>query len=53
MNTGCWRKNHSGGQKERELTEVVRKDGIWMKLAQDRVQWRALLLEFRVILSES
>jgi hypothetical protein len=27
-----------------DLREIDRVDGRWMKLAQDRVQWRALVL---------
>jgi hypothetical protein len=38
-----------------DLTEMGCKDGRWMELAQDRVQWRALVfvvLNLRVLLPE-
>jgi hypothetical protein len=38
------------------LTEVGCEDGRWVELAQDRVQWRALVLavmNLRVLLPES
>jgi hypothetical protein len=41
---------------EMDLRETSREDGRWVELAEDRVQWRALVLaalNLRVLLPES